>query len=110
MAENIREIRRSMGDGDSPSSWQLIDDAELIWSADVIDRQVGQMVRLVDDLLDISRITSGKIRLQRKVIDITRAVNHAVEASQPLIDERNHRLSVVIPARPVWLNLQSTKI
>ncbi|HUQ72929.1 MAG TPA: response regulator [Planctomycetaceae bacterium] len=83
---------------------QATDDAELQWSSDVIDRQVAQMVRLVDDLLDVSRITSGKIRLQRQVMDVTRAVNHAVEASQPLIEERNHRLSVVIPARPVWVD------
>ncbi|MDZ4689309.1 MAG: response regulator [Planctomycetaceae bacterium] len=89
---------------------QATDDAELQWSSDVIDRQVAQMVRLVDDLLDVSRITSGKIRLQRQVMDVMRAVNHAVEASQPLIEERNHRLSVVVPARAVWIEGDETRL
>jgi signal transduction histidine kinase/DNA-binding response OmpR family regulator len=89
---------------------QTADDTKLQWSSDVIDRQVGQLVRLVDDLLDVSRITSGKIRLQRQTIDLTDAVNHAVEASQPLIQERNHRLSVVLPARSVWIDGDKARI
>ena len=68
------------------------------------------MVRLVDDLLDVSRITSGKIRLQRKVMDITQVVSHAIEASQPLMDERNHRLSVVVPANSVWIEGDPARI
>ncbi len=86
------------------------DDEELKWSTDIIDRQVLQMVRLVDDLLDVSRITSGKIRLQRQVIDITRVVSHAVEASQPLMSERNHDLSVVVPSQSVWIDGDQTRI
>jgi signal transduction histidine kinase len=86
------------------------DGAELQWSSDVIDRQVVQMVRLVDDLLDVSRITSGKIRLQREVMDVVQAVNHAVEMSQPLMEERNHRLSVVLPARAVWIDGDQARI
>ncbi|MEK6262076.1 MAG: response regulator [Planctomycetota bacterium] len=86
------------------------DHAELQWSSDVIDRQVAQMVRLVDDLLDVSRITSGKIRLQRQIMDVMLAVNHAVETSQPLIDERNHSLSVVVPEHPVWIEGDQARI
>lgn len=86
------------------------DDAELKWSGDVIDRQVGQMVRLIDDLLDISRLTSGKIRLKRQMVDMTRIVAMAIEASQPLLDSRSHRLSVVVPSYPIWVDGDSTRI
>lgn len=55
---------------------------------DMIDRQVGHMVRLVDDLLDVSRVTSGKIRLQKERVDLSAIVHHAVETVQPMIDRK----------------------
>lgn len=78
--------------------------ADLQWVGSVIDRQANQLVRLVDDLLDISRITSGKIRLNFQVMDVMRAVHQAVEASQPLIESRNHRMLLVAPTDPVWIH------
>ena len=51
----------------------------------MMERQVGQMVRLVDDLLDVSRISRGKIELRRGRIELASAVNHAVEAARPLV-------------------------
>ena len=64
---------------------------------DMIDRQVQQLVRLVDDLLDISRITRGKIRLQTEPVDLTTVVARAVETSRPLIEARRHDLHVTLP-------------
>lgn len=78
-------------------------DSELQWVGDVINRQVLQMARLVDDLLDVSRITSGKIRLQTKPMNLLEAVTLAVEASHPLIVERQHQLSVSTPPGSVWI-------
>lgn len=80
------------------------DQTDLKWIGEVIDRQVVQMVRLVDDLLDISRITQGKVRLQREPIELSTVVAHAVEASQPLIDARQHQLTVTLPEQPVWIH------
>jgi signal transduction histidine kinase/CheY-like chemotaxis protein len=80
-----------------------LDQAELRWSRDVIDRQVTQLVRLVDDLLDVSRITQGKIRLQMEPVPIASIVSQAVETSQPQIDARQHRLTVNVPAEPLWV-------
>jgi len=68
---------------------------------EMVDRQVQQLVRLVDDLLDLSRITRGKIRLQSESVDIASVVTRAVETSQPLIDARNHELTVVLPSQPL---------
>ena len=80
------------------------DQPDLQWIREVIDRQVVQMVRLVDDLLDISRITQGKIRLQCEPVELATVVAHAVEASQPLIDARQHALNVSLPDQPVWIH------
>ena len=75
-------------------------DPSLRWARDVIGRQIGHMARLVDDLLDISRITRGTIALQTEVIDLASAVERAVETSRPLLDSRRHELIVsVAPAR-----------
>ena len=63
----------------------------------VITRQVNYMVRLVDDLLEISRITSGKVELRRAAVDLNTVLRHAVEASKALIDENRHKLSLLFP-------------
>ena len=64
---------------------------------DIIDRQVEHMARLVDDLLDVSRITRGKINLQKEPLDVATIVARAVEGSRPLIDARRHTLEVNVP-------------
>jgi signal transduction histidine kinase/DNA-binding response OmpR family regulator len=85
-------------------------DENLQWASDVIWRQVEQMVRLVDDLLDISRINGGKIQLRRQPVDLAQAVTRAVETSRPLIDARRHKLSVVLPTRPVHVDADLVRL
>ena len=69
---------------------------QVAWSRDVIDRQTTQLARLVDDLLDVSRITRGKLRLREAPVDLNAAVARAVEAAQPLIDTRRQRLHAAL--------------
>lgn len=83
---------------------------ELQWARDVIDRQVQQLARLVDDLLDVSRISRGKITLQLKPVDLTGMVPRAVEISRPLIDARKHRLEVLLPEPAVWVEGDQTRL
>ena len=64
---------------------------------DIIERQVEYLVRLVDDLLDVSRITSGKIKLQKEIVDLAAIVSRAIEGARPLIDGRRHALEVTLP-------------
>ncbi len=73
----------------------------VVWAREIISRQLGHLVRLVDDLLDVSRITQGKIRLQTARVDLVAVAADAVEASRPLIDARRHRLDVDLPGEPV---------
>jgi signal transduction histidine kinase/CheY-like chemotaxis protein len=76
-------------------------DPELAWCRDVIERQTNQLARLVDDLLDVSRITLGKIRLRLETICLKDVVSGAVETSRPIIDARRHRLEIILPGEPV---------
>ena len=68
---------------------------------EVIERQTNQMTRLIDDLLDIARITSNKLELRRERIDLSDVLNAAVETSRPLIEQRGHKLVVKKPAEPL---------
>jgi len=81
--------------GDSPT--------DIEWARDVIDRQVNHLIRLVDDLLDISRITLGKIRLQTEIVNAAELVKAAVEIGRPLIEKNQHSLVVEIPPEPIGL-------
>jgi signal transduction histidine kinase len=83
---------------------------ELDWARDVIDRQVKHLVRLVDDLLDVSRITRGKVRLQLEPLSLAAVVAEAVEASNPEIQAREHRLEVALPPGPVWVQGDATRL
>ena len=78
-------------------------DPDLLWCADVIHRQVAQLSRLVDDLLDVARISQGKIALRVASVDLASIVRAAVEASRPVIDACRHELTVVMPGRPLML-------
>jgi PAS domain S-box-containing protein len=76
----------------------------------VIERQVGQLTRLIDDLLEVSRITSGRVRLQQDRLDMRGIVERAVESARPLIARRGHELSVTQPDKPIWLHADSTRL
>jgi signal transduction histidine kinase len=67
----------------------------------VIERQVGHLSRLIDDLVDVSRITRGTIELQRKPIEIGGVVAEAIEAARPIIEDRKHELILNMPEKPV---------
>ena len=71
---------------------------------DLIGRQVDHMVHLVDDLMDVSRITRGKIKLRKDTHNLDAILQNAVETAQPLISERGHQLSTHLPSEPVYVS------
>ncbi len=83
---------------------------ELQWARDVIDRQVQQMTRLVDDLFDVSRITRGKMVLRKRRVDLAAVVTTTVEASRPTIEKRGHDLTVVLPPESIHLEADPTRL
>jgi PAS domain S-box-containing protein len=76
----------------------------------VMERQLAQMVRLIDDLLDISRITRGKLHLRKECVELAAAIQSAVEASRPLIDAQGHQLTVTLPQEPVCLDADPARL
>ena len=79
-------------------------DAQLKWSHDVIDRQVDHMSRLLDDLLEVSRITRGKLELRKERIDLGESIAAAVGTARPLIEARGHSLAVELPRSRVEID------
>ncbi len=71
---------------------------------EMMERQVEHMVRLVDDLLDVSRIMRGKVELRRERVELAAVVARAVETSQPAVDAEGHQLTVSVPPEPLWVN------
>lgn len=76
----------------------------------VIERQVGQMKHLIDDLLEVSRITSGNVRLRKAPVRMGDIVERALETAQPLMARRRQQLSLSLPPEPVWLNADATRL
>ena len=76
----------------------------------VVERQVGKLKRLVDDLLEVSRITTGRIRLQREHIDLRAIAERARETVRPLIEQRRHELVTSVPAEPIWLHADALRM
>jgi PAS domain S-box-containing protein len=81
-----------------------IQDPVVLKQRDIIDRQVRQMKRLLDDLLDVSRITQGKVELQLEALDVRSVLQHAAETSRPLLDQRGHTLHVSVPETQLWVS------
>ncbi|HEY4592631.1 MAG TPA: ATP-binding protein, partial [Thermoanaerobaculia bacterium] len=79
-------------------------------SREMVERQVKHLARLVDDLLDVSRITQGSIRLRKEVVDLGTIIQRAVEGNRPLIESRAHTLSLRLPAEPVRLEADATRL
>ncbi len=79
-------------------------------ACEMIERQVGQFVHLVDDLLEVSRISAGRIHLQRKPVDLQTIVECSVETVRPLIDRHRHVLAVSLPSASLWIDGDSTRL
>jgi len=77
---------------------------------DVLQRQVGQMVRLVDDLLDAGRIGRGKIDLRRERVELSSIIYHVLEAARPIAERRHQQTTVTLPSVPVYLDADPTRL
>jgi signal transduction histidine kinase len=89
---------------------KTLEDAQLVWTREVIERQLGSLTRLVDDLLDVSRITRGKINIARQRLELGAVIEGAVETVQPLLSEKKHHLEVDIPDPAASLEGDQTRL
>jgi PAS domain S-box-containing protein len=86
------------------------DDPVQVQARNVIERQVGQLNHLVDDLLEVSRITTGRVQLRQERIALCDIVARAVESTQPLVTQRGHTLTVTCPETPVWVDGDAARL
>lgn len=98
---NAIEILRRLGDSD-PALRQR--------AMDIMGRQLRQLVRLIDDLLDVSRINTGKLMLRTESIDLVRVLQGALEVATPLLDKRHQHLQVHLPTGPVYVDADATRL
>jgi len=83
-----------------------------VWrkSQRVIERQVGQLVELVDDLMEVGRISSGKLVLRLARVALQPAIEHAIESVRPLLDASAQQLTIALPPAPLWLDADATRL
>jgi signal transduction histidine kinase/DNA-binding response OmpR family regulator len=98
--QNAVQVMRGLGPRDANGQW----------ARDVVERQVRHLTRLVDDLLDVSRITRGKIRLQLAPLDVASVVTSAVETGRPLIEARRHEFHLSVPAEPLRVKADPARL
>lgn len=97
---NAVQLLRLQGDGD-----------RLQHSArSIIERQVGQMKHLIDDLLEVSRITTGRVQLHQERIAVAGVVEQAVETARPLVEQHRHELTVTVPPQPIMLYADAARL
>jgi signal transduction histidine kinase len=85
-------------------------DASIKQLSEMIARQSAHMTRLLDGLLDVSRITRGKIVLERKLLEAAAIAHDALEIARPLMELRGHDLRLVLPSRQLWVKGDSTRL
>jgi PAS domain S-box-containing protein len=86
------------------------DSSDALWARESIGRQLRQMTRLLDDLLDISRVTLGKIQLKLEPVDLGRVIANALEATRPFIDSFGHEVAIELPDDPVLIRGDAVRL
>jgi len=84
--------------------------AKVPWARELLQRQLRHLKRLIDDLLDVSRITTGRVQLKRETLNLKDVIEHSVDAARPLIDERKHSLRVELPSEPLWIDGDAVRL
>jgi signal transduction histidine kinase/DNA-binding NarL/FixJ family response regulator len=87
-----------------------LSETQIVWAREVIDRQLQHLSRIVDDLLDISRLTQGRVTLRKAPLKLTTIIDQALETSRPVLEARKHALMLALPPKPVWLEGDLTRL
>ncbi len=85
-------------------------DAKLMWATDITDRQLRQLTRLVDELLDVARIGQGKIVLQSASVELTSLVAQCIDMQRPVLSARRQTLTQAMPGAPVWIHGDAARL
>ena len=104
LGHELRNPLAAMQSGIELLSGQPVVDGKLRWARDLLQRQLQHLTRLIDDLLDVSRITSGRVKLHREPLKLQQVIEHSIDAVRPLVNERHHKLRVEMPREPLYID------
>jgi len=80
------------------------------WAMEIMDRQLQHLIRLVDDLLDISRILRGRVELRKEPVQLASVIARAIETAHPVLDAQGHELHTKLPPEPIWLSADPIRL
>jgi len=103
LAHELRNPLAAISSAHELSKLDDLPELEQQWAGEVIGRQVGQLTAIIDDLLDVSRITRGKIQLKKQRVRIDQIASRAEASLKPLVEQHRHQLEVRLPPNPVWV-------
>ncbi len=103
LAHELRNPLSAMQGGVELLRLPNLPDDKRVWARDLLQRQLQHLVRLIDDLLDVSRITTGRVQLRKETIDVKAAVAQSLDATRPLIEERAHEVELNLPDEPLYV-------
>ena len=104
LAHELRNPLAAMQSGVDLLSQPKLLERMLPWARDLLRRQLEHLTRLIDDLLDVSRVSNGRVQLKRERLDLRQVIEHSFDAARSLIDEKGHTLTVVLPDEPVYVD------
>ena len=104
LAHELRNPLAAISSAHELSKLDGLAQQEQRWAGEVIGRQVSQLTAIIDDLLDVSRITRGKIQLKRKRVRFDEIASRAAATLKPLVDQHRHQLEVTLPDQPIWVD------
>ncbi len=110
LAHELRNPLAPISSSASLLSMQFKDEPRVRQTSTIISRQVRHMSRLIDDLLDVSRVTRGLVKLKLGVVDFRDIVTGALDQARPLVDEKGHRVELALPSAPVYVRGDQTRL
>jgi signal transduction histidine kinase len=110
LAHELRNPLAAMQSGLELLSGKLLPESKIPWAHSLLERQLKHLKRLIDDLLDVSRITSGRVQIRREPLQLATILSHSVDAARSLIDERGHSLSVELPDQPLHVHGDAVRL
>jgi len=110
LAHELRNPLAAMQSGVDLLSQPKLAERMLPWASELLGRQLKHLTRLIDDLLDVSRVSNGRVQLKRERLDLRQVIEHSFDAARSLIEEKGHALTVALPDEPVYVDGDSVRL
>src|SRR5690606_27651650 len=110
LAHELRNPLAAMQSGVDLLSQPKLLERMLPWASELLRRQLKHLTRLIDDLLDVSRVSNGRVQLKRNRLDLRLVIEHSFDSARSMIEEKGHSLQVTLPDEPVYVHGDSVRL